>query len=82
MVTELQDDLHGCEVLHEFAMSSCCQTVGLTAGGLDRPSIAHGKDKHTKLKKLGTAVLWLLSFSGQHTPNVPCITTGQENDLI
>ena len=50
-------------------------------GGLrKRKKTAHRK-KHTH-KNLGSAVLWLLDFPGESSPNFPCIALGQNKVIL
>ena len=65
--------------------SFCCKRVGLTADSITPP-----KTVHTGGERLGgeggggscSAVLWLLAFPRESSPNSPCITLGQDNYLI
>ena len=59
-------------------MSICLKRVGLTVDGMETWKHYTQKEK----KKLGNAILWLLTFSGESSPNFPCIVLGQESYLI
>ena len=37
---------------------------------------------HAKKEKLGSVVLWLLAFSSESSPNLPCIALGKESYVI
>ena len=50
-----------------------------SAGGINTKTLHTGERRK---KNLCNAVLWLLSFRGESSPNFSCIAWGQENDRI
>ena len=42
----------------------------------------HENTAHRRRKKKGSAVLWLLAFPGESSPNFLCVALGQESYLI
>ena len=58
-------------------LSICRKRVGLTAGDMETPK--HFTQENILFKKLGSAVLWLLTFPEESSQNFLCIALGQES---